>query len=142
MNPGTIVICFASKVCVALADERLRFCCAPYVDEPSTLDRKGLGLRHAGIDGVDLGIENDEIGVTRIGVRALCFSECVPAEKAACGQAGQTQEFPTTVTVFAHRFSSPSAMLRRCYVNQRQPPSCLLMCTSLSTFAESNSSAT
>ena len=57
---------------------------------------------------MDVGIENDEIGVTRIGVRALCFSECVPAEKAAGGQAGHAQEFPTTVTVFTHRFSSPS----------------------------------
>jgi hypothetical protein len=66
---------------------------------------------------VDVGIENDKIGVTGIGVRALCFSECVPAEKAASGQTSHNQEFPTTVTVFAHRFSSPSVPEQ-----EKQPP--------------------
>ena len=55
------------------ADERLGFCCAPYVDEPSALDRESLRLRHAGIDGVDLGVENHQIGMARIGISALAF---------------------------------------------------------------------
>src|SRR5580704_3591295 len=41
------------------ADERLRFCCAPHVHESSTLNGKSLRLRHAGIDGVDFGVEYD-----------------------------------------------------------------------------------
>ncbi len=60
-----------------LADERLGFCCAPNVDEPSTLNGKSLRLRHAGIDGVDLGVEYHQIGVAWIGVGALRFANAV-----------------------------------------------------------------
>ena len=40
-------------------DERLSFCCTPLVEESSTFNSKSLRLRHAGIDGVDLGVEYD-----------------------------------------------------------------------------------
>ena len=54
-----------------LADERLDVCVAPHRDEPAGLDRERLRLRRAGIDRVDLGVEDDEIGVLRFEIGAL-----------------------------------------------------------------------
>ena len=58
-----------------LADERLNVLIAPYGDEPANLDRECLRLRRAGIDRVDLGVEDDEIGVLRLGIGGLCLDE-------------------------------------------------------------------
>ena len=51
-------------------------CCASHGDEPSALYGKRLRLGHAGIDGVNLGVENHQIGVARIVVGTLSFAEC------------------------------------------------------------------
>ena len=93
------------------AYERLSFCSTPHVHKSPTLNGKSLHLRHAGIDGVDRGVEYHQIGMARIGVSALRFGEYGCAQKTAAGQAshtgsGQAQELPTIVAVFVHRSSS------------------------------------
>ena len=99
-----------------LADERLGFGCTPDVDEPSTFDGKRLSFRRPGIDSVDLGMEDHQIGVARISVCALRFGKYSCAWKTtACesgySHSGHAQEFSTTVTMFVHR--SPPAVISR-----------------------------
>ena len=63
MNPGTMVICLASNVWVPLPISAFISAVLPHGEEPAGLDRERLRLRRAGIDRVDLGVEDDQIGV-------------------------------------------------------------------------------
>ena len=64
-EPGTTIICLASKVCV-FAGQPLDVGGAADGEEAAGLHRERLGPRHPCIDGVDLGVEDDEIGLRRI----------------------------------------------------------------------------
>jgi hypothetical protein len=50
-----------------LADARLDFCAAPHGKETVGLYGERLRLRNAGIDSVDFGVKDDEIGVLPFG---------------------------------------------------------------------------
>jgi hypothetical protein len=71
-----------------LADERLGFCCASNKDEPFALNGKSPRLRHAGIHGIDLGVEYHQIGVAGIVFGALRFAERRGTQKTAACKAG------------------------------------------------------
>ena len=90
-----------------LADERLDVFGAPHGDEPAGLDRECLRPRRERIDRVDLGVENDEIGILR---RIDCGGRRTPrqprADEARDTGSGQAHEPSAAVTVFRHRLST------------------------------------
>ena len=63
MKPGTTVMPLASKVCVFLPMRPLISRRAPDGDEPAALDREGLGARRGRVHRVDLGVEDDQVGI-------------------------------------------------------------------------------
>ena len=83
---------------------------AAYREEASALDGEGLGLGHARVDGVDLGVEDDEIGV-------LGFEVWVLRQRREPGAAGHTgdpqthkvQKVSTVVAMVGDPKRSPSS---------------------------------
>ena len=116
MKPGTIVICFASNVCVLLPIEPLDVRRAADGDEPAGLHRERLGARRRGVHRVDLGVEHDEVGVRR---RRRCGSSVASpshgaADRAGDAGAGQAHESSAAVAILAHvQFPYPLLFMRK-----------------------------
>ena len=88
------------------ADERFDVGVGSDGGEPAGFDRERLRLRCAGIDRVDFGVEDDEIGVLRFGgCRRLPEPWC--AEDAGDAGSGQAHEFSTAVVVILSLFIVP-----------------------------------
>ena len=95
-----------------LADQALDIAVTAYREKASALDGEGFGPGHAGVDGVDLGVEDDEIGVLRFEVRVLRQRR----EPGAAGHAGdpeahEAQEVSTVVAMVGHPQKSPIVKL-------------------------------
>src|SRR5215831_1713751 len=59
----------------AFADETFGLVSAPHEEESSAPDRKSFSIRHAGIDGVDLGVEYHQVSVARVEICPFPFSK-------------------------------------------------------------------
>ena len=105
MNPGTTVICLASNVWVPLPMSAFISAVLPTaVNRPAlTANASAFGAR--GIDRVDLGVEDNQIGVLPFGSR--CGAWPCPADKSGDAGSGQVHEFSTAASVIHHRSSSP-----------------------------------
>ena len=91
-----------------LADQALDIAVTAHREKASALDGEGFGPGHVGVDGVDLGVEDDEIGVLGFEVRVLRQRR----EPGAAGHAGdpeahEVQEVSTVVAMVGHPQKSP-----------------------------------
>ncbi len=84
----------------ALGDEPLDIGVAADGGESAGLDCECLRFRRAGIDRVDFGVEDHEIGAGAFGSRG--GAEPGPAEKTSGGRSGDAHEFSTAVGVACH----------------------------------------
>jgi hypothetical protein len=73
-------------------------------DEPAGIDRECLGPRLERIDRVNLGVENDEIGILRGIDRGGRYAAAPPrADETGDTRSGQAHELSAAVTVLRHR---------------------------------------
>src|SRR5262249_9209004 len=98
----------------SLAGERPQLLAAADRDEAAALDREGLRPRHQRVDGVDLGVDDHEIGVLiDRGVRPADW----PLRADEPGQAGarQAHELPAAAAMSPHAWFPRDLDLGRCY---------------------------
>jgi hypothetical protein len=101
----------------ALPDECFRLQCAPHEDEAGTLHCKGCRPGHTRIDGVNPGVENHQVGVSRIKVGDVSLGNRIRTQQTLGGQAEgagccQTQEFPAVRTISFHGSSELSVLVQ------------------------------
>ena len=93
----------------ALADERLDVVGAPHRDEPAGLDGEGLHPRRQRIDRVDLGVEDDEIGLqrgTKLGRDGAARPRRAGTQETGDAGPGQAHEVSAAEAVFRHGVST------------------------------------
>jgi hypothetical protein len=105
-EPGHDGHLFGVECLGPFAGERLHPCGGPHGGEPAGLDRERLHPRRAGIDCVDLGIEDKEISVVPFVSR--CGAWPCPADKSRDASSGQVHEPSAATLVIHHRLSSPN----------------------------------
>ena len=86
-----------------LADERLDVLGASHGDEPAGLDGESFRSRRNRIDRVDLGVENDEVGLLRKINRGGCHAQGpLRANDAGKTSSGEAHEFSAAERMFCH----------------------------------------